>query len=339
MSRFQILRNIICRHRSRLILTYFLFGLEMLGSLLRPFFLGEAVNDLFKNNYEGLIILSIVHFSWLIIGIIRHRFDTRTYSAIYTSFVANFLSRRIKATDVSKLSAHSTLAREFVDFLEYDLIYVLEAAFNIFGSLILLYFYQSDIVIVCIVILLPVSLISHLYGRKMRKLNQHKNDELEKQVDVIATGNINHIRNHYNNLRNWQIKISDKEAWSFGMMELMVMGVIVLSLLIITRSPGTAIEAGSLIGLYNYLLKFLSGLDAIPYTVQRLSSLNDITRRIELQTEDIPMEEKTEPLFAKKVSVVNSNRDVTIIRSKVQNRDVEASNALVHSLDTVESVN
>lgn len=339
MSRFQILRSIINRHRQRLILTYFLFGLEMLGSLLRPFFLGEAINDLLKNSYEGLIVLSIVHISWLIIGVIRHRFDTRTYSAIYTSFVTNFLSRRIQTTDVSKLSAHSTLAREFVDFLEYDLVYVLEAAFNIFGSLLLLYFYQSDVVMVCLVILLPVFFISHLHGRKMRKLNQQKNDELEKQVDVIATGNIHRIRDHYNNLRKWQIKISDKEAWSFGVMELMVMVVMGLSLLIVTRNSGTVIAAGSLIGIYNYILKFLSGLDTIPYTVQRISSLNDITRRIELQTEEMPVEEKIIPRFAKKISVVGTNKDVTNNGSKVESCDEAVSNDQVHSLDTAVSVN
>jgi hypothetical protein len=44
---------------------------------------------------------------------------------------------------------------------------------------------------------------------------------------------------------------------------------------------------GSLIGIYSYIQRFVSGLDTIPYTVQRLSSLNDITRRIELQEEDL----------------------------------------------------
>jgi hypothetical protein len=48
--------------------------------------------------------------------------------------------------------------------------------------------------------------------------------------------------------------------------------------------------AGSLIGIYNYILKFVAGLDTIPYTVQRISSLNDITRRIELQAEDLEKE-------------------------------------------------
>ncbi|MEO5682715.1 MAG: ABC transporter six-transmembrane domain-containing protein [Chitinophagaceae bacterium] len=288
MSRFELLRKLMLKHRGQLLLTYLLFSLEMTGTLLRPFFLGEAVNDLMKGSYHGLVVLSAMHVAWLIIGTIRHRYDTRTYSAIYSSLVTRFLARRFAHKDISKLSAHSTLAREFVDFLEYDLIYVIEAAYNLVGSLLLLYFYDSAIVSVCLAILLPVTAISYFYGRKMRKLNRVKNDELEKQVDIISTGNIHTIRQHYNNLRKWQIKISDQEAWNFGIMELMVIVVIGISLLVSTKAHVPAVLVGDLIGIYNYILKFVSGLDTIPYTVQRISSLADITRRIELEAEDFP---------------------------------------------------
>lgn len=290
MSRFEILRTLIMKHRYRLLLTYFLFSLETLGTLLRPFFLGEAVNDLMKGSYRGLLILSAVHFAWLIVGTIRHMYDTRTYTAIYTSLVTRFLARRYKTSDVSKLSAHSTLAREFVDFLEYDLAYVIEAVYNLFGSLVLLMIYDSAVVMICLGILLPVMAISYFYGKRMKKMTRQKNDELEKQVDIITTGNTHLIRNHYNSLRKFQVRISDMEAWNFGIMEILVMLVIGASLLISTKSLGTVILAGDLIGIYNYILKFVSGLDTIPYTVQRLTSLNDITRRIELESEDFPGE-------------------------------------------------
>src|SRR5204863_3039881 len=131
MSRFAILRQIIKLHRYRLVLTYILFSIELLGNLLRPLFLGIAVNDLIKGSYQGLLILSAVHFAWLVIGTIRHRMDTRTYTAIYTSLVTKFLFRKYDPSKVSKLSAHSTLAREFVDFLEFDLIYAMEAIYSI----------------------------------------------------------------------------------------------------------------------------------------------------------------------------------------------------------------
>ncbi len=290
MSRFAILKQIMLQHRYRLVLTYILFSIEMLGNLLRPFFLGVAINDLIKGSYQGLIILSAVHLGWLLIGIIRHRLDTRTYSAIYSSLVTRFLSRRYHKTDVSKLSAHSTLAREFVDFLEFDLVYVLEALFSILGSLLLLFLYDTSVVVVCLGILLPVILFSWLYGKRMQLLNRQKNDELEKQVDIISTGNTHLIKQHYDNLRKWQIRISDQEAWNFGIMEFLVMLVIGLSLLITNKAAGSGMEAGSLIGIYSYIQRFVSGLDTIPYTVQRVSSLSDITRRIELQETDLENE-------------------------------------------------
>jgi ABC-type multidrug transport system fused ATPase/permease subunit len=275
------------QHCYRLALTYLLFSIEMIGNLMRPFFLGIAVNDLIKGSYQGLILLSFAHFSWLVVGTIRHRLDTRTYSAIYTSLVTKFLARRYNKSDVSKLSAHSTLAREFVDFLEFDLAYVMEAVFSLVGSLLLLFYYDASVVLLCLSILLPVIGLSYLYGKRMNKLNRQKNDELEKQVDIITTGNNHLIRQHYDNLRKWQIRISDQEAWNFGLMEILVMVVIGLSLLITNKATGAGLEAGSVIGIYSYIQRFVSGLDTIPYTVQRLSSLNDITRRIELHEDDL----------------------------------------------------
>ncbi len=288
MSRFQILKSLMNKHRSQLVLTYILFSLEMLGGLLRPLFLGIAINDLMKGSYQGLILLSVAHIITLSVGTMRHMYDTRTYSAIYVSLVTKFLSRRIYQKDVSKLSAHSTLAREFVDFLEFDLVYVIEAAYNIFGSLILMFFYDASVVLLCLAVLLPVIGISYKYGKKMNRLNKLKNDELEHQVDVITNGNAKQLKEHYNNLRRWQIKTSDQEAFNFGFMEFLVMIVLGASLLLTYKTSGTAILAGNVVGIFFYVTNFAKGLETIPYTVQRLSSLTDITRRIELQVEDFP---------------------------------------------------
>ena len=228
-----------------------------------------------------------MHFAYVITGTIRHMYDTRTYSAIYTSLVTRFLSRRYQNTDVSKLSAHSNLAREFVNFLEHDLVYIGEAVFNLAGSLILFFFFDYHVVWICVAVLVPVSMISYFYGKKMQGLYQSKNDELEKQVDIISEGNRKQIQHHYSNLRKWQIRISDQEAWNFGVMEALVLVVIAGSLLITANKGNTKELAGYLIGTYYYVLKFVSGLDTIPYAVERYSTLKDITNRIELVEDDM----------------------------------------------------
>lgn len=287
----------------------------MMGGLLRFYFFGEAINDLIKGSYKGLVVLTFVHLAYLIIGTIRHMFDTRTYSAIYTSLVTKFLSRSYNRSEVSKLTAHATLAREFVDFLEHDLVYVIEAMYNILGSLVILFFYDKIVVGVCLGIMVPVVIFGLLYGKKMKHLNRHKNDELEKQVDIIATGNNTSIRHHYNNLRKWQVRISDKEAWNFGFMEIMVLLVIAASLIVSKNLHSTTIMAGSLFGIYSYILKFASGLDTIPYTLERLSSLSDITRRIELGEEG-----QTGLQPNQSIKVVTKQGNVQIIAKKTETK-------------------
>ncbi len=288
MSQFSIFKAIFLRHKWQLWMTYILFSLEMVGSLLRPFFLGRAIDGLIYGSNRGLYELIAVHFAYVIVGYARHRFDTRTYTAIYTSLATNLLSRKYDSKDVSKLSAHSNLAKEFVDFLEFDLVYVVEAAYNIFGALILLCFYDLKVVGICLIILIPVSIISFFYGRKMKELNKKNNDELENQVEIITTGNPLSIRRHYQKLRHWKIRISDQEALNFGLMEILVIIVIGVSLYITSWiSNPVEVAAGSLVGIYFYIIKFTEGLDTIPYTVQRLSNLKDITTRMELNETDL----------------------------------------------------
>lgn len=299
MAKFDILKNLFLKHKYQLFITYALFSIETVGGLLRYYFFGEAVNDIIKGGYSGLIVLAVVHLVYLSVGTMRHIYDSRTYSAIYTSLVTKLLSRRINKFDVSKLAAHSTLAREFVDFLEQDLVYVLEAFYNLAGSLIILFFYDNTIALICLVILVPVMMVSYVYGKRMNRLNKERNDELEKQVDVISTGSKIKIQNHYNNLRKWQIKISNKEALNFGFMELMVLVIITVSLIVSKNIHNSAMMTGSLFGIYSYILKFTSGLDTIPYTVQRLSSLNDIAKRIAFEEENTV--EETQPVEIKKL--------------------------------------
>lgn len=285
MSRIGVLKAIVLQHKYQLLFTNVLFALEMLGPLLRPFFLGNAVNDLINHSYRGLYWLAASQVLWLIAGTIRHRYDTRTYTAIYNSLVTGMLTK-VKTAAISKLSAHANLAREFVDFLQFDLNYVIEAGYNLIGSLLLLFVYEKKLVALCVVMLIPVMLISYPYGKRMKRLNRQKNDELERQVDVIGTRDKETIETHFERLRFWQIKISDGEAFNFGLMELIVLIVIVASLLLTVNNSTNTIMAGDLIGVYNYILKFVSGLDTIPYTVQRVASLRDILQRVELGAEE-----------------------------------------------------
>ena len=45
---------------------------------------------------------------------------------------------------------------------------------------------------------------------------------MEQQGEVISNGSAKQLKEHYYNLRRWQIKISDQEAFNLGFMEFLV---------------------------------------------------------------------------------------------------------------------
>jgi ABC-type multidrug transport system fused ATPase/permease subunit len=288
-----MIESILREYRYKLLLTYSLYALEMLGLLLRPWLLGEAVNGLLQQSYNGLLNLALVHAAWLLIGTWRHRYDSRTYSEIYTALVVKMVKRNPNRK-LSRLSAHSTLSRDVVDFLEFDLNYIIEAAYNILGALILLFFYDTRVVLLCMAMLLPVTIISYFYGKRLRRFTALRNEELEQQVDALSSRNILRIQTHYNQLRKWQVKISDQEAWNFGVMEFIVLILIIAALLISVQQGGAFLQPGDYIGIYTYILKFVTGLDTIPYVLQRMTHLKDILQRVQQEHD----ETETEPAFS-----------------------------------------
>lgn len=274
------IRRVLHEFRARLAITYGMFAVEMAASLLRPFFLGRAIDGLIAHSYRGLIELSASHLLYLLIGTIRHRYDTRTFTAVYTAFVGTLIAQARGAPSVSRLSAHASFARQVVDFLEFDFNYVVEAAYNIIGSLILLSVYNHTVVGICLGILAPVAIVGRLYGRRAARLNAEQHDELEQQVDVLAGGDVEVITAHFARLRTLQIHLSDQEAWNFGATELLVLLALVGSLLVYTGEGGAVLQVGGIVAMYNYVLRFATGLETIPYMAQRAGALVDILRRM-----------------------------------------------------------
>lgn len=286
MSVVHLATYVLGPHKGRLAVTYTLFSLEMFGSLLRPYFLGEAVNDLQEGSFNGLIILLSVHAAWMIVGTVRQMFDTRTYTTIYKDIILRFMRTHADSKDISMLSARSTLARDFTEFLEFDIVYIVEAGYNILGSLFMLYFYEPSVLTICAAVLIPVLFISRRYGRSMGHVTRQRNDELERQVDVISSRDEAVIEDHYSKLRGWQIRLSDMQAWNFGFMEVTVMIVLGSSLVLSNQQTGgEGLWAGDVVGIYSYILKFLSGLDTIPYAVEKTATLRDIVRRLDVEIE------------------------------------------------------
>ncbi len=273
------LRSLFLRHRWTISATYVLTGLENLFNLLYPFATGLAINDLLNNSYNGLSIFLCTWVAHLVLGVLRQRYDTRVFTSIYASLASNMVLTQFNAgVPTSQVVARATLSREIVDFFERDVPLIISSIFSFAGSLVMLFFYDAPIGAACLFLVLPLSILSRSYAAKTLVLNKSWNDQLEREVEIIESRNEDAIKEHYSFLAKWQVRLSDAEATNWGLLEAAMIGlaatVIIRAVSLDNAAPGT------IYAIISYLWNFVGSLATVPFLVQQLSRLKDISQRI-----------------------------------------------------------
>jgi len=277
------LRALFAENRLRMLATYTLFTIENLLRLAQPFALGWAINDLLTGQMLGVGVLVGQHVLHLLVGLVRQVYDTRTFSAIYSDLATRMIvSQRASGVDVSRVTARASLSREFVEFFERSIPMLMKVGFSVAGSVIMLAWYDWMIVACCLGLLIPAALLSRHYSKWTRRLSRGLHDELEKEVDVIHSQNEIDVRNHFDEVARWRIKLSNAEAINFGLMECFILGAIVAVLFRACHLP--TVQAGDIFAVFRYLMLLLMGLDGLPRLIQQVSRLRDVSSRLHKPT-------------------------------------------------------
>jgi hypothetical protein len=275
------LRKIFAVYRWRILFTYGLFNLENMVRLAQPVALGLAIDGLLSSSYRGLLILIVQHMSHLLISLARQIYDTRAFTSIYTDIVTDLvLKQRQREVDVSSVAARSALSREFVDFFEQDIPTVLQSVYSMVGALFILAAYDWTLFTYCLMLFIPAFIINYFYSKRALVINGRLNDELEREVGIIGSFEPQGVHNHYNMVARWRVNLSNLAAANFGIMELFILSLIVVSIIRFSAMPDA--RPGEILAMFQYIWMFVSGLDSVPMVVQQLSRLRDIERRIQL---------------------------------------------------------
>ncbi|MBI4852703.1 MAG: hypothetical protein HY819_12985 [Acidobacteria bacterium] len=275
------LANLFKTYRRQILGTYFLFNLENLLALTQPLALGLAINSLLSQTYWGITILAIQHLSHLLISSLRQAYDSRIFTRIYTDLVTQVVvGQRKQDISVSKVVARSALSREFVDFFEHNIPMIVRSLYSIIGSLLMLFYYDSVLVLYCLLLVIPASIVNYFYSQKTYLLNGKLNDQIEKEVIVIEEGVFTNIQDHYRAISKWKIKLSDLGAVNFSLMELFILSLFIASLIRYCHIPN--VSTGDIFATFNYVITFVTGLDTVPLLVQQITRLLDIGQRIQL---------------------------------------------------------
>jgi hypothetical protein len=265
----------------RVTLTYVLYNVENLLTLAQPLVLGLAINGLLRSEYGSLALLVGQHLAHLFVSTARRMYDTRAFTAIYTDSATRLVCRqRDSGVGVSTVAARSALSHELVQFFEHDLKAVFASAYGVIGALVMLAIYDRLLAVFCVLTVAPLLVLSRNLARRSLALNGSLNDQLEREVEVIENGCADRVRDHFRQLAQWRVRLSDLEAWNFFRMEFFILGLIVASLVRYCSRP--RVEPGDIYAVFAYVLMFVGGLDVVPDVTQQVARLRDISGRVAL---------------------------------------------------------
>ncbi|MCA9268295.1 MAG: hypothetical protein KDA41_07480 [Planctomycetales bacterium] len=260
-------------------LTYGLFILENLLRLAQPLVIGWAINDLLAGRRFGLALFVVAQVIHMAIRVARQMVDTRSFTSIYSRAAGELvLSQRGRDVDVSTVAARSALAREFVEFFERHVPTIVQSLFSLAGAALILFYYDSLLVLYCAALIGPSLALNFYFGRKSLRLSGLLHDQLEQEVEVIRQPSRQSVREHYARAARWRIKLSDNEALTMGLMEAFVLLLMVAALARFCTQPGA--QAGDIFAVFRYVLLFIMALDRVPMLVNQFSRLRDIGRRM-----------------------------------------------------------
>ncbi len=270
-----LLRN----NRGALAFTYLLSLLEQLMTLLLPWAIGVAINDLLTRSYQGmtLFVALWVLLTGLMVG--RKMYDTRIFMRIYAQLVTDVTTQqRAAGAETGRLVGRSVLIREIVDFFERDIPDVFAMVIAFVGSLVMLAVFDWRIAGVALLMLIPVLSLNGLMWRPFNRLNRSINNNLERQSQVISRGSLAQMHRHFRFLRLLKVKTSDIEARTSGGIELFVVVASLFVIIYTAQMPG--IQAGTIFSVVTYFWNFQESLDRLPILMQSVSRVKDIVRRI-----------------------------------------------------------
>lgn len=276
---WRLLAGVGGSNRARLALTYVLVLVENLADLLYPFTIGLAIDGLLAGKPERMVPLIALWLAHLVVGLGRHLYDTRVFTAIYAEMATDVV-RGLRSGEASDniIVGRISLSRELTDFLQHEIPAVAQVLVKSIGAVVMLFAYDATVGAMAVAALVPMLAASGWFTRRAGRLNAGLNDRYENEVRIVARSPLAAVRRHFLRLRWWQVRISDSEATAWGIIELAAIGLTVAVLLRLTAMPG--VTAGTIYAVLAYVFSFYEAASELPERLQNAVRVGDIGDRL-----------------------------------------------------------
>ena len=264
------------RFAGRFALTLTLVVLEAAAWTLFPLALGRAIDAALGGTRRGFYELAGLGIVAMAIAIARRVVDSRAYARIYARLGEDLVLRE-SGGSTSTLTARLGMLREMVGFFENSLPNLINSTVGLVGTLLILSALNPAIALGCLGVGVVTAVLYALTSRLTTRYNRGLNDEHERQVDAVGSGDALRVGRHLRDLMRWNIRLSDLEAANFGVVWLFMVGLLVFS---VSAAAEATTEYGSVFAVVMYVFQFGDSVILLPFFYQQWLRLREISGRI-----------------------------------------------------------
>lgn len=264
--------------RWRVGLTWFLILAETAMTVLIPLFVGFAIDGLLSEDFEPFVQLGALMVALTMISVIRRIYDTRVYGMIRVE-LGKALAARFSNLPISSLNARIGMGRELADFLEEILPSAIAGVVQFVVSAILLFYFSPVLALSACGVLVGMISVYALFHSTFWQWNRALNEQMEHQVSVLEQRRDRPVFVHLSKLRRFEVKLSDTEAVLYGVIFILLIGLLLFNLWFATQNLDAT--PGMIFSIISYSWEFAEAALALPVTLQSWSRLSEITTRLQ----------------------------------------------------------
>ena len=264
------------RFAGRFALTLSLVLLEAAGWTLFPLVIGRAIDSALADSVRGLYEFAGLGIGVMGLGIARRFVDSRAYARVFRRLGEELVAGD-PAIGASTKTARLGMLQEFVEFFENQVPGLITGVIGLGGTLLILSALNRPVFFGCLAVTVVSAVLYALTGKLTTRYHEGLNDERERQVDAVESGDPARVGGHLQALMRWNIKLSDLEAVNFGVVWLFLMGLLGFSIGSVAQQT---IEYGTVFAVVMYVFQFTESVIVLPLYYQQWLRLREISGRL-----------------------------------------------------------
>lgn len=273
--------GIFCRFKWSILGTFGLVVIENLIFIAQPYLIGKTVDGLIAGDYADLKFYMVVALTYVCVTTLRMSYDDRTYATIRSSLSIETVVHQQRAkSSLSETSERTALCDEILGFFERGLFVIVKSIVEITGAMVMLAYFDWRICLAAFCSMVISQLIWVSTRSRVKALFTLRNNQREKKVQEIESGDYERIAGHFWTIAGIKVKLSNYEAFSSGAFELMGVAVFCYAALVANSIEG--VTAGMLIACFGYVKSLSNATTRLPNIFHAIVGVNEISGRLQV---------------------------------------------------------